>query len=875
MPPAPIPWHAREAAALLRELGSDAVRGLAAGEAAARLARDGPNELPSQARRSPARMLAGQFTDFMIVVLLAAAGVSGLLGEAGDAIAIVVIVVVNALVGFAQEYRAERAMQALRRLAASDASVLRDGARAGVPAARLVVGDVVLLEAGAIVPADLRLLDAAQLRIDESLLTGESVTVDKHCAAIAAGDAPLAERFDMAYRGTAVAQGRGTGVVVAVGARTELGRIAALLQSVEEPKTPLQKRLAAFGRRLGAVVIVICAVVFAAGIARGEPPVLMFLTAVSLAVAAIPEALPAVVTILLALGARRMVRENALVRHLPAVETLGSVSCICSDKTGTLTLNRMTARALHVRGRTLREWHAPSPGAAALLEALVLDNDASVGADGTLLGDPTETALVAAGALAGLDRAELDARWPRAGEIAFDSERKRMTTIHRADRGFVAYTKGAPESVIERCERAHGGDGDDGGEPFDRERLLAHAERMAADGMRVLAVARRDWPAMPARLEPDEVERGLAFVGLVGMIDPPRPEARDAVRQCVSAGIVPVMITGDHPATARAIARELGVLDESGRVMTGAELARLDDAGLLACVDAVRVFARVDPAQKIRIVSALQSRGRFVAMTGDGVNDAPALRRADIGVAMGRDGAEVAREASSLVLLDDNFATIVAAVREGRRIHDNVRKFVRYAMTGNSAEVWTVFAAPLLGMPIPLLPIHILWVNLVTDGLPGLALAAEPAERGVMRRSPRPAGESLFAHGAWQSIVAVGLVMAAVCLLTQAWALATGRAHWQTMVFTVLTLSQLSLALALRSERESLLSLGVRSNLPMAGAILACVALQLAAVYVPVLNPVFRTAPLDAGELVFCVSVSAVPLLVVELEKFARRRRAR
>ena len=601
---APPPWHARDAGAVLRELGTDAVRGLAAGEAAARLARDGPNELPSHARRSPARMLAGQFTDFMIVVLLAAAGVSGLLGEAGDAIAIVVIVVVNALVGFAQEYRAERAMQALRRLAASDAAVLREGARVGVPAARLVVGDVVLLEAGAIVPADVRLLEAAQLRIDESLLTGESVTVDKHCAAIAASDAPLAERVDMAYRGTAVAQGRGTGVVVAVGARTELGRIAALLQSVEEPKTPLQKRLAAFGRRLGAVVLAICAVVFAAGIARGEPPVLMFLTAVSLAVAAIPEALPAVVTILLALGARRMVRENALVRHLPAVETLGSVSCICSDKTGTLTLNRMTVRVLHASGRALRDWHAPSPAAAALLEAVVLDNDAGTAADGTLLGDPTETALVAAGALAGIDKAVLDARHPRAGEIPFDSERKRMTTLHRAAGGFVAYTKGAPESVIERCTRALG-DGGAGSEAFDRERLLAHAERMAGDGMRVLAVARREWPAMPARLEPDEVERDMEFVGLVGMIDPPRPEARDAVKQCVSAGIVPVMITGDHPATARAIARELGVLGDAGRVMTGAELARLDDAGLLAAVDAVRVYARVDPAQKIRIVSAL------------------------------------------------------------------------------------------------------------------------------------------------------------------------------------------------------------------------------------------------------------------------------
>jgi Ca2+-transporting ATPase len=854
-------------------LGSDAGQGLSDAVAGRRLAEAGPNRLAEQRRRTPARMLLEQFTDVMILVLVAAAVVSGLVGDVEDAVAIVVIVLINAVIGFVQDYRAERALAALRRLAAASATVVRDGQRRVVDAETLVPGDLVVLEAGGIVPADLRLVEQSQLRTDESMLTGESVTVDKDVAPLPDGPLAVGERRNMAFKGTSVAIGRGRGLVVATGMDTELGRIASLLAAGEEPRTPLQRRLAAFGRRIAVAVLAICAVLFVLGLLRGEAPLLMFMTAVSLAVAAIPEALPAVVTILLALGARRMVRENALVRRLPAVETLGSVTWICSDKTGTLTQNRMTVQQVWCAGRL-----AGAPGEFAgtaagrlLLDALVLNSDAQRAADGTLAGDPTETALVKAAIDAGADPAEAAARLPRVDEVPFDSVRKRMTTVHRDGSESLAITKGAPESVLAVCETVLAADGE---RPLPRAALAAEAERMAADGLRVLAFAVRRLGAGPDA-PADTIESGLCLVGLVGLIDPPRDEARDAVALCRSAGIVPVMITGDHPATARAIAARLGIGEPGTRVITGDELAATSDAALDAIVEQVRVYARVDPSQKIRIVEALQSRGQFVAMTGDGVNDAPSLRRADIGVAMGRGGTDVAREASSLVLLDDNFATIVAAVREGRRIYDNIRKFIRYAMTGNSAEIWTIVLAPLAGLPIPLLPIHILWVNLVTDGLPGLALAAEPAERGVMRRPPRPPQESLFAQGMWQHIVWVGLTMGAVCLATQAWAIGTGTAGWQTMVFTVLTLSQLGHVLAIRSEIDSLFVQGLRSNAPLLATVVLSVALQLAVIYVPALNEVFHTAPLTAGELVFCFAASSVAFCAAELEKWARRRRAR
>ncbi len=850
-------WHQLDARELVREHRVDPALGLDEAEAALRAVQHGPNEIVAAARRSPAALLLDQFKDFMILVLLGAAVVSGLIGDLVDTLAIVVIVLLNALVGFVQAWRADRALAALQQLAAARATVLRGGQRQTVPASRLVPGDIVLLEAGNQVPADLRLIEIAQLRIDESALTGESVAVDKHVHALSGSGAALGDRLNMAFKGTTAAHGRGTGVVVATGMATELGKVAGLLDRAGELQTPLQQRLAAFGKRLALVVLAICALIFAIGVLRGEPPVLMVLTAVSLAVAAIPESLPAVVTVLLALGARRMVAHNALVRRLPSVETLGSVSTICTDKTGTLTLNRMHAEQVVADGEARVE----------TLRAAALCNDAQRAADGRWQGDPTETALAERAAAEGVEAAAL--ALPRIAELPFDAQRKRMSTLHRAGDRCVLYVKGAPESLLPRCTAHWQGAGH---RPLDLDAAMRQADALAAQGLRVLALARRELPAADLSAGADALERGLALIGMVALIDPPRPEAEAAVHDCLAAGITPVMITGDHPATARAIALRLGIVDDAAApVLTGAMLATMDEATLRARCAAVRVYARVDPAQKIRIVEALQSLGRFVAMTGDGVNDAPALKRADIGVAMGRGGTDVAREASSLVLLDDNFATIVAAVREGRRIYDNIRKFVRYAMTGNSGEIWTLFLAPLLGLPIPLLPIHILWVNLVTDGLPGLALAAEPAERGVMRRPPRPPGESLFAGGLWQHVLFIGLLIGGLCLAVQAWALATGHAHWQTMVFTVLTFAQMAHVMAIRSENEPLWRQGLASNLPLLGAVLMTMVMQLATVYLPWLQPIFKTEALDATELAICCAAAALVYIAAEAEKAWRR----
>jgi Ca2+-transporting ATPase len=877
-------WHQKSIEDSFAQLHSSS-KGLSPEEAVKRLGEYGANELKEKKQKTPFMMFLGQFRDFMILVLIAAAVISGFIGELSDTIAIIVIIGLNAVIGFIQEYRAEKAIAALRKMAAPSATVIRIGMPVTIAASEIVPGDVVSLEAGGVVPADLRLLESAQLKVDEAALTGESVPVEKHTGALHDEHLQIGDRKNMAYKGTFVTYGRGVGIVVATGMNTELGKIAAMLQEEEEVKTPLQKRLARFGRKLAIAVLAICAIVFGIGVIRGEQPMLMLLTAISLAVAAIPEALPAVITISLALGAKKLVKQNALIRKLPAVETLGSVTYICSDKTGTLTLNRMTVEEIYVDGKILgvrelgsgigEERQSPNPDPRSLLFiALALSNDSQTDSSGNVIGDPTEIALYNIARDAGFLKKALEEKFPRIAEIPFDSDRKCMTTIHRlSDGGYLSFTKGAMEALIDDS-----GDilSSRGVRALDEEEIHRVNEKMSSEGLRVLGIGMRKWDSLPASMSPENVESGVTLLGLVGMLDPPREEAKEAVSLCRMAGIRPVMITGDHPLTARTIAKRLGIIeDDSKAIITGRELERLPLEEFEEKVEHVSVYARVAPEQKLKIVKALQDKGQFVAMTGDGVNDAPALKRADIGVAMGITGTDVSKEAAHMILLDDNFATIVKAVREGRKIYDNIRKFIKYLLTTNSGEIWTLFLAPLVGLPIPLLPIHILWINLVTDGLPALALSTEPGESDVMKRPPRHPQESIFAHGLGLHAIWVGLLMAGVVLFVQAWSIKTGHAHWQTMVFTVLCLTQLGHVLAIRSEKESLFRMGLFSNKYLLGAVLLTFVLQMATIYVPALNPVFRTEPLTTGELVITLVLSSVVFFAVECEKLIRRVRTK
>ncbi len=858
------PWHCLERDEVIRLLESND-QGLSCRMAAERLSRHGANVLPEQGQRSVWHMLLAQFSDALIVVLIGAAIIAGIIGDPQDSILILLIVVVNAVFGVVQEYRAEQAIAALRQLAAPSARVLREGAVATIPADELVPGDMVLLEAGDAVPADLRLLEGADLQIDESMLTGESTPVDKTAEVLDATDLPIGDRSNMVFKGTLVTRGHCRGVVIGTGMQTELGRIASLLSTTTPAATPLQRRLATFSSRLAIAIIGICALFFIFGVSRGEPVLLMFLTAVSLAVAAVPEALPAVVTISLAFGASKLGTKNALIRRLPAVETLGSVSYICADKTGTLTENKMRLERIVSDGNevaTLAELDEEIAAEAG--RALALSNDVRSDGEGHLSGEPTELALVEAADASGFQKSRLEAEFPRIAELAFDAERARMSTLHDANGAAVLYCKGAPEAVLPRCISHIGGGS------FDCVRELERAERLAGQGYRVLAVAYKEFENAPQRLT-SESESELTLICFAALIDPPRKGAEAAVRECIAAGIVPVMITGDHPGTARAIAARLGIATDSDDVLTGRQIDEMSEADFARCVEHIHVYARASPQQKIRIVAALQEHGGFVAMTGDGVNDAPALKLANIGVAMGQKGTDVARQAADMVLLDDDFVTIVSAVREGRRVYDNIRKFVKDTMSSNSGEIWTLVLAPLFGLPIPLLPIHILWINLVTDGLPGLAFTAEPADRHIMHRPPRAPGESLFAGGMWQHILWFGLFVGGVSVASQAWALSRGVEYWQTIVFTVLTLSQLFHSLAVRSERDSLFTIGLLSNIPMVGAVLLAAALQLMIIYFPPFNAIFHTQPLPALDLAICVGLSALSLVAVEAEKWFMR----
>ena len=894
-------WHTLDVDTVLTRVDSSR-SGLDGEDASNRRAHVGPNELIDRGTKPAARILWEQVTAFMVVLLIGAAVLSLVIGKYVEAGAIGAIVVLFAILGFVQEYRAEQAIAALRRLAVPIVRVMRGGLVVEVSAVDLVPGDIVLLEAGNVVPADLRLIEAVNLRIEEAALTGESEPAEKETAAIDDERAPLGDRRNLAFSGTQVTYGRGVGVVVATGMRTELGRIAALIQGVEPAPTPLQVRLDKVGKQLAIAGAGVAGIMILIGRLGGEPWSELVLTAISVAVAVIPEGLPAVVTLTLAIGAQRMLRRQALVRRLPAVETLGSVTVICSDKTGTLTQNRMTVTVLEASGhRSVLGDHDPAlphrPATMLALTAGALCNDAefhvSDAGDVTTIGDPTETALLVAAHEVGIDVVALRAAHPRTHELPFDSERKRMSTVHgpltddrRAGLEFIdgadhiAMVKGAPDGLLRHTTHVWF---DGHAEPLtdeERVRITAANDALAADGVRVLAVAYR---SLEDRTD-DGIEDELTLIGLIGIVDPPRSEARDAVATCRDAGIRVVMITGDHPLTARAIARDLGIIGKGDDrpVVTGREIDDLDETALRETARSTSVFARVSPEHKLRIVEALRADGQVVAMTGDGVNDAPALRRADIGVAMGITGTDVSKEAADMVLRDDNFATIVASVEEGRVIYDNLRRFVNYSLAGNVGKILVILSWPLLmllageakSFAVALLPLQLLWLNLMTDGLLGLAMGTEQAEPDVMQRPPIDPASSIWSEGWGSRTVWVGAIIGITALaLGFAYHHVSNVAYFQTVMFTAIAFMQVAQAIANRSTKRPLHRLDWRGNPTLLITATAVVGLQLVVMYVPMFRRIFELAPLGIGTLGVCVG-SAIGLLIVieSVEAFQRRR---
>ena len=814
----------------------------------------GPNALREAPRKSRLAILLGQFKDVMILILIAAAGVSVAVGETTDALVILAIIVVNAWIGYRQEYNAEESVRMLQKMAAQTATAIRDGNPVEIDTKELVPGDIILLEAGDIVPADARLLSAHALKTEEAALTGESTSVVKVADVITGENLLPGDQKNMVFKGTIVSNGSAKAVVTATGMETEIGKIAGLMD-VEDQKTPLQKRLTVFSRQLTIAVIIICLAVFGFGLLRGEETYITFLTALSLAVAALPEALPAVITIALAQGARRMVKQNALIRRLPAVETLGSVTYICTDKTGTLTENVMTVEKV-----------VAEPGKEdLLLHAMMLNNEVRFSADGKMLGDSTEQALVTYAQRQGISRESAARKYPFKGKVPFDSDRMMMSTLHESNGAWILFVKGAPAAIAKALSEQHAS---------QAEGWLNTNRKWAADGLRVLFFATRTFSEKPESLAP-ELERDLDFLGMVAMIDPPREAVMDAIAECRTAGIRSVMITGDQVLTAKAIARRLGMGDDNMETRTGKDLATATWDEFVNKVKDVVIYARVSPEQKLQIVKALQQNNQFVAMTGDGVNDAPSLKQADIGVAMGITGTDVSKEASDMILLDDNFATIVKAVKEGRRIYENIRKFIQYVLSCNLAEVLTITLAPVLGMPIPLLPIHILWINLVTDGLPGITLTAEPAEPDIMKRPPRPPGENLFAGGMTSDIVIAALILAAAALHTQYRLTLEGYdiAVQQTAVFTILCLVQLGNALSVRSIHHPIVGKGMFSNPAMWGVVLLTIVLQALIVYVPALHDPFNTTSLEWPVLRLILVTWVVCLILLEVGRLVRKKR--
>lgn len=830
--------------------------GLSPIEASNRLTHYGLNVLTAKENKPAWVYFFAQFKDFMILILMAAAIISGFMGDIADTIIILVIILLNALLGFSQEYKAEKSMEALKKMSITTAQVIREGQTKIIPSEQLVPGDIIHLEAGNIVPADIRFVEIHSLSIDESSLTGESNAVHKKVTTIDNKDVGLGDQLNMAFKGTLVTSGRAVGLVVETGMKTELGKIAGLLQK-EKVLTPLQIRMGQFGKNLSYIILLICLVLFISGLVRGEEPFKLLLLSISLAVAAIPEALPALITIALSKGAARLAKRKALVRKLTAVETLGSVSFICTDKTGTITQNKMkVVEYFEMTDLVLPFTDTP------LLLAMILNQDIQFDSLGEPMGESTELAIVkySLGQLTIPEFHELYQQFPRVAEIPFDSDRKCMTTVHIVGNQFLVIVKGASETIQRFLL-----------DEVDKKFLVKQSNQWAEKGMRIIAYGFKLLDQLPPTIATYSLEFDLEWIGHIGLMDPPRANVIKVIQECKNAGIKPVMITGDHPATAKAIAMQVGIMKENDLLMLGTTLDHLSDEQFKKQVLEIAVYARVSPNQKLRIVNALQSNNHFVAMTGDGVNDAPSLKAANIGVAMGITGTDVSKEAADIILLDDGFATIVNAVKEGRRIVDNIRKFIKYIMTCNGAEIWTIFLAPILGMPIPLLPIHILWINLVTDGLPALALANEKAEVDIMKRPPRNATESLFADGLGYHILWVGLLMAGVTLATQAYAMKNDSAHWQTMVFTVLSFAQLGHVLAVRSDKTFLFKQGIFSNTLLLLSVLFTFCLQLAVIYIPYLNELLKTQPLSLKELGFCILMAMIVFHAVELEKLIKR----
>ncbi len=895
-------WHLQTIETSLEEFQTRPETGLSQAEADVRLMQHGRNELVEKGGRTSLKIFWQQITATMVLILIAAAVVAGVLGDLKNTIAISAIVILYAFLGFIQEYRAEQAIAALKKLSVPNVRVLRDGTLKEISSSELVPGDIIQIEAGNLLPADVRLLEAVNLRIQEAALTGESEPVEKQTAQLSGDDLPLGDRRNMGYMGTIVTQGRGMALVAATGMKTEIGKIADLIQQSGTDQTPLQKRLDALGINLAIIGVIIAVFIAVLGLMRGDELRHMLLTAVSVAVAIVPEGLPAVVTITLALGAQRMLKQNALIRKLPAVETLGSVTVICSDKTGTLTENRMTVVVLDVADHALdlteamdkngsfsatRSLGAPAQSALSLTAiGGALCNDARLIDEGDdryhTLGDPTEGALVVSAAKMGYWKSSIDASFPRMAELPFDSERKRMTTVHSlnqvdpvaiaglelGDHRYIAFTKGSVDGLLDVSDQVWLDGKSRKMDQGSRLRIEASNERLARKGMRVIGVAFRMMHQIPEVIQTD-MERNLTFVGLFGMIDPPRREVKDAVRITKTAGIRTVMITGDHPLTALEIARQLGIA-ETGRVLTGAEIENLSFDALKSMVDDVQVFARVSPEHKLKIVRALQERGHIVSMTGDGVNDAPALKRADIGVAMGITGTDVSKEAADMVLLDDNFASIVAAVKEGRTIYDNIRKFVRFSVAGNIGKVLVMLIAPFIGKPIPLLPLQLLWLNLLTDGLLGLGMGVENAESDTMNRPPYSPKEGVFSRGAGAQVLWVGALIGALALGLGAWYFYDGRKEWQTMVFTFLAFAQVFQAMASRSAKDSVFQTGLFGNRLLALMALVVVVLQLIVIYVPFMRTFFDVTSLSGFDLLIAIGTSALVLVAIEVDKRVR-----